>query len=54
MEDKVKCKHNEDVDWDKKPTPNVDGDNIYWHGTCETCGKRVYQIYIHDPTIYEE
>lgn len=49
---KHKC-HREDVEWDEHPDPTWSSEFIAWCGTCDVCGRRVYECYTAQPALYD-
>lgn len=47
-----KCR-SQDIDWDETPDFMRSPEFIAWYGTCEVCGRRVYDCYVAQPTLYD-
>lgn len=42
-----------DIDWDEAPDASWSSEFIAWSGTCEVCGRRVYECYVPDGALYD-
>lgn len=43
----------EDIDWDEAPDTSRSAEFIAWNGTCEACGRRVYECYVPRGPLYD-
>jgi len=47
-----KCQR-EDIKWDDDPDPSWSSEFIAWSGTCEACGRRVYECYVPEDALFD-
>ena len=43
----------ENIKWNTNPSSDCFGESIAWNGKCEVCGKKVYELYIQEPELYD-
>lgn len=47
-----KCRK-EDIQWDDMPDWSRNSEFIAWYGTCEVCGRRMYECYVPESVLYD-
>lgn len=43
----------DDVDWDEAPNFTRSPEFIAWYGTCEICGRRVFDSYVPEEPLFD-
>ncbi len=43
----------EEIEWDETPDTAWSSEFIAWNGTCEVCGRRIYETYVSVGPLYD-